>query len=105
MPEPIDTAELKVRPEVARFALLMEQRLRENEEKGGWRRCPRSELTELLIKEIGELAGAVVQSAITPAEPRLEWAVRRKAANVGNFAMMIADNFGRLDKVDPPPQP
>lgn len=97
MPKPVDPKDLKVCPEVAEFALLMEMRLQENEEKGRWDYCSRSALVELLIQEVGELVGPLVRSSErVESTCTLKPIVARKAANVANFAMMIADNWGGL---------
>lgn len=84
------------RPEVQRFALLMEQKLRENDHKGGWQRDRWRDLSRRLDEEHGELrAVAAGCSADASAERRGE--VAREAADVANFAMMIADVLGGLD--------
>ncbi len=66
------------------FAQQMEQKLRENDHKGGWHHNKAPELVSRLLEEVAELRTALTQpgSAETVAE----------AADVANFAMMIADN-------------
>lgn len=82
--------ELKdARPEVAAFALLMGAKLRENDHKGGWKGNTSGELWERLREEAVELAE--VLGALGPAAN-----VGREAADVANFAMMIADVCGAL---------
>lgn len=83
-----------LRREVRAFALLMEQKLRENDYKGGWGECELPWLLGRLRQEVDEL-GAVAQ-ARPPMGPEQ---VGREAADVGNFAMMIADVCGALPRV------
>ena len=90
-------ADIDVRPEVAAFALLMEAKLRENDHKGGWRRCTTTYLSRRLGNELEELRAVV--SAFNKADSAcdgeavevLALAVGREAADVANFAMMLAD--------------
>lgn len=76
---------MKQRFQVEKFADLMEQRLLANEHKGGWRGCTYEHLFGRLIEECYELMNAVLGNL--PAD-----VIAREAADVGNFAMMIADN-------------
>lgn len=70
-----------VRPVVLEFALLMEQKLRANDHKTGWRGMQNSELIQRLTEEAKELSDAIdIQEGI-PSE----------AADVANFAMFIWD--------------
>lgn len=80
------------RVEVQRFALAMEERLQANDHKGGWQGCDRRYLVRRLHEEMAELETALQKW------PKAE--VRREAADLANFAMMIADQFGDLDKFD-----
>ena len=75
-------------PWVLRFAQMMEAKLAANRHKGdrdGWIGMPRAALMDLLRAEVEEL-GAAANS-----EAGLE------AADVANFAMMIADVTGALE--------
>lgn len=73
-----------VRPEVWKFALLMEQQLKANDHKAGWKDAkPEDLLKSLGIKAQG-LEIAVLHSAVFDPEQ-----VVRKAADVANFAMMV----------------
>lgn len=83
-----------IRPEVLAFAKVMEQKLRENEHKGGWRNDSTWALLARLREEVGEMYD-VLSSPIDPV------VVGREAADVANFAMMIADNAGALSKARP----
>lgn len=74
----------EVRPEVARHALLMERKLKDNDHKTHWRNMDLPYLLKRLHQEMEELKEAIVKGK----SPRdVEW----EAADVGNFAMMIAD--------------
>ena len=72
-----------MRPQVAWFANEMERRLEENDHKGGWECCTDKWLFNRLRQEMKELACAVKEGR----------GVVEEAADVANFAMMIADNF------------
>lgn len=72
-----------VRMEVRRFSLLMELKLRKNDHKGGWANMPRETLLALLDGEVQEL-----REAIASGDP-LD--IAQEAADVANYAMMIAD--------------
>jgi NTP pyrophosphatase (non-canonical NTP hydrolase) len=83
---------IRVRPEVARFAELMEQKLRANDHKGHWRGSSLSYLIARLREECGELIDAVLyEEDSTPGH------ITEEAADVANFAMFIADVAGALD--------
>jgi NTP pyrophosphatase (non-canonical NTP hydrolase) len=86
MPTKIDT----IRPEVLAFMEEMEARLRANDHKGGWEDCSYPYLIRRIREETDELLSSLGQvGVVDPAE------VRREAADVANFAMMVADVFGR----------
>ena len=73
------------RPEVRAFALLMEAELAKHDDRDGWQDCSIEWLLKRLQEEIEELA-------VAPGlQPRGE-----EAADVANFAMMIADVSGAL---------
>ena len=90
------------RPEVRAFADLMEAQLRANDHKPGWKNDSDLDLFERLGEESAELLAALHRHA-----KRLSWGddwvmedtaprVGREAADVANFAMMIADVVGAL---------
>lgn len=99
------------RPKVVAFANLMEAKLRENDWKGGWEGCADLDLFERLGEESAELLSALHRHA-----KRLSWGdgwvmetdteerIGREAADVANFAMMIADVCGALSPKAPSPQ-
>lgn len=80
---------MDIRPEVAAFAQAMELKLRENEHKGGWKNCDIFYLFSRLAEETAELKHAVIDRY-----PKTS--VLDEAADVANFAMMIADVCGAL---------
>ena len=71
------------------FKGQMEQKLRENEHKGGREHEPYGRLHYLLQGEIDELTDEIF------AWPPNYNAIIMEAADVANFAMMIADNARR----------
>lgn len=88
------------RPEVCAFADLMEQKLQANDHKGGWRGDAPWPLFLRLKEEVRELADLLGPGT---RGDFASWAYRvgREAADVANFAMMIADVCGALDGFQP----
>lgn len=84
----------QLRPAVQRFAEHMEDALRRNDHKGGWSNMSSSELMERLDQERLELKEATERSTISPMSLPANAKVVFEAADVANFAMMIADNHG-----------
>jgi hypothetical protein len=62
----------------------MEAKLSENDGKGGWLECDYSYLLTALREEVDELEKALIDH---PNDPE----VVREAADISNYAMMIAD--------------
>lgn len=89
--------EIDVRPEVARFALLMEEVLkRHDDEYGGsrgWKLVPTEHLQRWMIGETLELADALTR--MDPPE------IGTETADIANLCMMIADNNGSLPELQP----
>jgi len=77
-----------LRPEVIAFAIVMEYRLRLNDYKGTWKECSLTYLLTRCREELDELLPAV--TGVCPAA--------YEAADVANFAMMIADKYGYLQE-------
>lgn len=77
------------------FAEQMEVRLKENDHKGGWQNCRNTWLMGRLLEEFVELQKAVDECNRAPADdpllPMARLNVLREAADVANFAMMVAD--------------
>jgi len=80
----------RVRPEVAAFAQAMEAQLKANDHKPGWKSDSLDSLHRRLIEEADELLEEIDKDAWTPE------GVTREAADVANFAMMLADRCGGL---------
>lgn len=80
---------IKVRSFLAEQAYIDEQKLRENDHKAHWSTCTQSYLFGRGLKELDELAIAMLLNEGVPSE----------CADVRNFFFMIADNFraGRHD--------
>lgn len=77
-----------LRPEVRDFAKLMEQELAANDHKGGWQHDSVAALFRRMAEEMSELADALAKQTDVAT-------VQSEAADVANFAMMIADNYRR----------
>lgn len=75
---------MELRKEVAEFAETMEAELRENDHKGGWLEMSTGALMERLVEETDELRDALHEGATLDD-------IMAEAADVANFAMMIAD--------------
>ena len=82
------------RPEVVAFAHAMESKLRDNDHKSGWKGCGIDWLLARLTQEVGELAEQLATDGPDDEDTIGE------AADVANFAMMVADVAGVL--VAPP---
>ena len=76
-----------IRSEVQRFAKEMEKQLQANEHKGGWEDCDSGFLMSELEKNF---------NALWRLQPSDKAGILRRATNIANFAMMIADNWGGL---------
>ena len=92
------------REEVVCFAHEMERELRRNDHKSGWGDDSRRALFGRLVKEVDELRVALglccPNCRRTKASKSTAAVIRTEAADVANFAMMIADNFGGLRDSD-----
>jgi len=84
---------MKRRQAVELFADAMERELQANEHKGGWQGCDKDYLIMRLREETRELI-----VVLRDPEGTLD-TITAEAADVANFAMMIADNFGDLQAV------
>lgn len=69
------------------FTAAMEKKLIQNHFKGYWNGCSKAYLIKRLRQELKELVDALESGSRTEA-------VTKEAADVANFAYMIADNFG-----------
>ena len=89
-----------IRPSVLEFALLMEEKLKQNDSKGGWSKCDFPYLVERLKEETKEMEQAIDEVMMFNkyrSHPRI-MKVKYEAADLANFAMMIADNIEKIDK-------
>jgi hypothetical protein len=88
--------EIDVRPEVARFALLMEQVLRTHDHeyhgRAAWRENSIRNLFNWLMGETEEL-----RLDLANARPGVKCA--KECADIANLAMMIADNHNALPEL------
>lgn len=82
----------RIRPQVLRLAEAMEERLKKNEWKGGWHTMTATALFKRLGQEIAELRRETKRK---PHPSQTDY-IRHEAADVANFAMMIADVCGAL---------
>ncbi len=80
---------MPLRDEVIAFACAMEQELQENEHKGSWKNDNIFSLLERLREETDEL-----ELALKLGESPV--VITQEAADVANFAMMIADRIGGI---------
>ena len=94
------------RPEVEAYAQTMEDKLRENDYKGGWKDCSTDYLIDKLLEETAELIRAFNKSNSSSQlaavfEDYLETTDGEdksgEAADVGNVAMMLADPARKID--------
>jgi hypothetical protein len=92
---------LKVRPQVAYFAGLMENALTRNDHKGGWDECHPLWLHAKLSEEAGELGNVLTQIyhpsgesyQVTDDLRETILAAIQEAADIANVAMMLADRL------------
>jgi len=94
------------RPVVRWFAAAMEVELRTNDHKGGWDDCTLGYLAKRLREEVDELVAAATEGHVNAnvgdeGYRRAPWTeadaarVLSEAADVANFAMMVADVCAR----------
>lgn len=70
-----------------------------NVAKGGWKECTDEYLFGKMMEETDELVQAVYEYRANPTPENRE-RVRDEAADVVNYAMMVADNCGALKITD-----
>jgi NTP pyrophosphatase (non-canonical NTP hydrolase) len=91
------------RDEVLWFAKCMEKKLQANDHKGHWSNCTLAYLKRRIREELSELERAVPRDGFYSFYTSEEVAnIVSEAADVANFAMMIADKARaslRTDKV------
>jgi NTP pyrophosphatase (non-canonical NTP hydrolase) len=80
-----------IRPSVLKFAMAMEQELRANDYKGGWGDCSPRFLLQRMNEEADEVRHALDDGLARGWTREDSERIRKEAADVANFAMMIAD--------------
>ncbi len=81
------------RPEVVKFAVLMEQQLRKHDDTrgpAGWKTDKPMRLFEHLEEEVGELYDAVQDVPLDKEK------IAKEGADAGNMVMMVVDACGGL---------
>ena len=87
---------MKVRKEVSDFAKIMEEKLQENEHKGGWDNCDNDFLFNRLLQEMTELHESLAELKITKGNGKgIARETMRECADVADFSMMISSNLKR----------
>ena len=90
---------VRLRPSVRWFAEQMELKLRANDHKGGWADERMRYLMKRLYGEAWELSLVLERSQADTNDECLDPNIVGEAADVANFAMMVADNTRRkLDR-------
>jgi hypothetical protein len=79
---------------VSKFGEAMVDRLTANARKGHWANCHNGYLRRRLRTETRELFALLDKANRTGLTPELRKAIVHEAADVANFAMMIAENNG-----------
>jgi len=100
-------SELELRPLVRKFAETMERKLRENEYKSIWKNESANWLLDRLREEVEELDRAIyrpdwkchVDKPENQRRCEMRSDVWREAADVANFAMMVADVYNPTMRV------
>lgn len=87
-----------LRPEVLAFAHLMERQLRANDHKPGWKGHAPHDLAVRMFQEATEATWAIADWKDGTGDTQ---SVGTEAADVANFAMMIADVCGALAALAP----
>ena len=86
--------DIELRPELETFAQFMEMRLRANDWKGGRQNMTTQEILTRIAQETAELRWAAERNMGASA-------IRQEAADIANFCLFMADNFGRSDIDEP----
>ena len=88
---------VKARAEVISFAEAMEAALAKNEHKGGWKDDGALELHQRIVEETDELRAELMKRRERPGHANNQAPILSEAADVANFAMMVADVCGCLE--------
>ena len=84
------------RDEVMRFAYWMERKLKMNDHKGGWEDMTPAELSTRCMDELTELRLKIMEASQEGLSKQLCEMIRDEAADVANFAMMVAENVDNM---------
>jgi hypothetical protein len=85
----MEVLSMKPRAEIEWFSRRMESRLASNERRGTWKATGDIFLLDHLHKNVHELAIAILSQEFDPEK------IVDAAADVGNYALMLADNTTR----------
>jgi NTP pyrophosphatase (non-canonical NTP hydrolase) len=88
-----------IRPELTTFVEHMEAALKANDHKGGWEEMSLFELIGRCRQEFFELEQALSAMRHDKSDVQRLQRVIEEAADVANFAMMIADNAARSCRI------
>ncbi len=84
-----------IRIEILRFALVMEEKLKKNDHKGGWKQESLVYLSDRMKEEIDEMNAAIGWAM--DGETKIEFEkAQKECADSANFLMMIFDNLETL---------
>ena len=93
---------MEVRDQVKDFATIMEEKLKENEHKGGWDNCDNTFLFNRLLQEVTELHESlndlkmsVEDDSSDDTQKVIARETMRECADVADFSMMISSNLKR----------
>ena len=75
----------RVRHPMRVFAYNCEQVLKDNDHKGGWKKCSKRFMISKLLEETNELVNEILNNGNN---------IRKESCDVANIAMMIRDNWG-----------
>lgn len=91
-----------VRPEVLRYAVLMERELRANDHKPGWKNNKPADLMERVEEEFVEFREVMQDFPLNPhSEFLMKDLVAEEASDVSNMIMMILDVMNVLPELQP----
>lgn len=79
-----------LRPELVRFSSAMEDKLRANDHKTGWRQQPIEALFRLLLIELEEFK--VADEFFSVAE------ARKELVDLANYCLILHDRLGMIDQ-------
>jgi hypothetical protein len=96
---------VKIRPELASFAVQMETVLKANDFKDGWSASSLGDLMAVVHTKVAKIDALLAQDAQSIPESDLAVALKKEATDVANFCMMLVDNTKNLGSTTPDPKP